>query len=85
MKGSPQKTDSKVRCAVVQAGIHRERVGMHTLRSLATSRGGTPLDKRFLADSILLSVIWRFWPPMRPDGVPVLMASVRLWKCTPRL
>ena len=40
---------------------------MDTPEPLATSRGGTQLDKSFFADSILLSVIWRFRTPTRPS------------------
>ena len=39
---------------------------MDTPRFLATSLGGTPLASSFLAGSILLSVIVRLRPPVRP-------------------
>lgn len=40
---------------------------MDTPRFLATSLGGTPLARSFLADSILLSVILGLRPPFRPS------------------
>src|SRR6218665_2424695 len=40
---------------------------MDTPRFLATSLGGTPLASSFLADSILLSVIFGLRPPLRPS------------------
>lgn len=36
-------------------------------RFLTTSRGGTPLVSNFLADAILLSIIFRLRPPLRPS------------------
>jgi len=47
----------------VEAGIHLYRVGTEIPRLLATSRGGIPLARSFLADLILLSVICRLRPP----------------------
>src|SRR6218665_1399328 len=64
--GSSQKTENKARKACVEAGTQRYSVGMDTPRLLATSLGGTPLASSFLADSILLSVIFGFRPPFRP-------------------
>ena len=48
--GSLQKTHHIVRYAVVEAGIHRYRVGTETLGLRATSRGGTSPASSFLAD-----------------------------------
>src|SRR6218665_3167017 len=64
--GSAEKTENKAREACVEAGTQRYSVGMDTPRFLATSLGGTPLASSFLADSILLSVIFGFSPPFRP-------------------
>ena len=50
--------------SVVDAGIQRYKVGTDTPRFAATSRGGISLASNFLADSILLSVIWRLRPPL---------------------
>ena len=43
-----------------------ERRNRHA-KVLATSLGGTPLASSFLADSILLSVIFGLRPPLRPS------------------
>ena len=48
-----------------EAGTHRYNVGTDTPKVCATSYGGVPLAKIFLAAPTLLSVIRRFRPPMR--------------------
>lgn len=50
-----------------EARIQQYSVGTDTPRFLATSRGGTPLAKSFLADSILLSVIWSYTTKLSGD------------------
>jgi hypothetical protein len=45
---------------------------MDTPGSAAASRADTPLASSFLADSIFLSVINRFLPPVRPISLATL-------------
>lgn len=78
--------EARIAQAGLEAGIHGYRVGTDTPRFLATSLGGVPEASSFRSDWILLSVMRRFRPPVRPKRLAAsrpahVRSTISDWHC----